>query len=198
MWIKLPFSAALRCCGMSKWDQYESPLVTTTKYRIMGNSPLTNTKDRCWFPWIKRCEAFSLFLFLHKVWMTTVLFPLPPLGLAKAIPYRRIISFIWMNLPPSLGQSPTSHGCFSQIQSWPWRFTLALAAHISLGWWARGSGQEPEMPSWPSGTGYWNPRRQELLGVLWSLAYFAVGSGPFLFLFCQLLLSLCCSNHHSI
>lgn len=121
-----------------------------------------------------------------------------PLGLAKVIPYRRIMLFIWMNLPPSLGQSPTSHGCFSQIQSWHWRFTLALAPHTSLGWWAQESGQEPETPSWPSGTGYWNPWRQEWLGVLWSLAYFATGSDLFLFLLYQLLLSLCCSSHHSI
>lgn len=123
---------------------------------------------------------------------------LPPLGLAKVIPYRRIMLFIWMSLPPSLGQSPTSHGCFSQIQSWHWRSTLALAPHTSLGWWAQESGQEPETPSWPSGTGYWNLWRQEWLGVLWSLAYFATGSDLFLFLLYQLLLSLCCSSHHSI
>ena len=144
---------------------------------------------------------FPLFLFLwdvlHRASVSTVLFPLPPLGLAPATPCRQIILITWMSLPPSLGQSPTSRGCFSQIPNWLWRFSLALAAHTSLGWWAQGSGQEPGRPSWPSGTGPWNPWRRERLELPWSLACFAVGSGFLLFPFWLLLFSWLGSNDHS-
>lgn len=69
----------------------------------------------------------------------------------------------WMKLPLYLGWSPTCCSCFSQIQSWPWKFSLGPAPHTSTVCGAQGNGMGPGEPSWLRESGSWNPWRPGLL-----------------------------------
>lgn len=55
----------------------------------------------------------------------------------------------WMRSPPWWAWNPTCSSSSSQIQSWPWKFSLAHALHTR----GQGSGLGLKEPSWPRKSG---------------------------------------------